>query len=160
MIRLQFILFIFLALTICLHGQNNRFIEEIALQHLTREIKSKKFLENFKFYTNGEVTNDTSYLSLIKEYAINSEKNTIIFKNPFKNCKILEDKNLVKFSIPNKLNRDVSGSYLSIYHFIKEKNKYIVGFTIGNFFEGTHQTVVLLMNLQGDLVDIRYVGAK
>lgn len=83
-----------------------------------------------------------------------------MLSNPFKNSTILEDKNLVKFSVSKKLSQDQGGQYLSIYHFIKETNKYIVGFTIGNFFERTHQTVVLLMNLQGDLVDIRYVGAK
>lgn len=73
MIRQNIILFVFVTLTIYLKGQQNKYVEEIALHHLGK-IKNNKILQNFKYYTNGKIANDTNYISVIKEIVGASKK--------------------------------------------------------------------------------------
>lgn len=149
-----FIIF-FLVSTFIVHGQCQKTIEEIALYHLDKLTQDKKL--NFPYFTNGYVEKDTTYVGDLLSFSKLKYKNdTVIFVNPFKTCVVIENKNLTLIPIPNKLRREKNNPVLNIYRFVKYRNFYYVGFSLESDIDVGGKSVILILNLQGDLININY----
>ena len=157
----KYFFFISILLPLSVVAQNKCYIEEIALYHLDSLTKIDAALKDFEYFTNGylsemesEMISDTTYFNI-------SEKNRAAFyiKVPFKNLQIVEDDSLTNFAVPKKLRGNVSSPTLEIKHFDKSNNKYYVVFTVrikGNT-DYDEKDVLIVMNLNGDLIERRYI---
>ena len=151
----RLIIIFFLASKFIVHGQCQKTIEEIALYHLDKLTQDKKL--NFSYFTNGYVEKDTTYVGDLLSYSKLKYKNdTVIFANPFKACVVIENKNLTLISIPNKLRHEKNNPVLNIYRFVKYSNFYYVGFSLESDINVGGKSVILILNLQGDLININY----
>ena len=146
-----FYILVFLLVADFSFGQNKRYVEEIALYHL--DSLTKKGL-SFKYFTNGYLSKYKSSIDTTPRIIPVNIRLSVI-KSTFKNLQIIEDTNLICFSVPKRIRRNGSSTTLHIRHFNKTKDKYFVSFGI-NTDDYSGETVLIIMNLSGDLIDFKY----
>lgn len=155
----HFAIFILLLSVQNFYAQKSRFVEEIALYHFNNLVTNKinpgikrSRSTEIKYYTNGEVSK-----SISAEGADYRDKDTLIFKNPFEHCKIVNQKDLEKFKVPNTFKNDGFKYLLKISHYLKKDNKYYVDFYVK---VDSHEDyfISLVLNLNGDLINYSFLG--
>jgi hypothetical protein len=142
-----------LILSLKTSGQNKRYVEEIALYHLDSLTKVDPVLKDFKYFTNGYLTNSRTSTDTTM-WGLGSIKPNYNLRSSLKNLQIIEDTTISNFTVSRRIRKNGSSPTLKIFRFSKIEGKYLVEFIIALGEVG--QTVLIIMNSYGDLIGRKY----
>jgi hypothetical protein len=126
-------------------------VEEIALYHLD-SISRLKFPCDFKYFTNGYVDQDTTYISEnIRRKYLNDSSAKAIIKNPFADIILKDLARSDHFSIPNRMRGQKMNPVLRIHRHVTVGLYYLVGFGVSET-ESSGLYLTIVMDNRGNLV--------
>lgn len=146
---------ILLLLTVNLHGQNKKSIEEVAFYHLDSIIKLEPQLKRIKYFANGFVSKDRSECPDSLTLALTSKK--LYLRSAFKELTLVENEKLSSITIPKSKRGRQRDTGLKISHFTRNGNLYYVEFEIMN--DGGIDSILIEMNELGDMTRYIHSGA-